>query len=493
MKRTAGLPAAASTAGKGRNIRQILNAKADGGFAVTLLCSMEGRADCSGSVLERLAQTAALLLDPARKAALPPRLLAKVEEARSLVRDGFPLRVRMLLLSRGGELERSETDRKRLEEALQTKVREAGLNRCGPDVQEVEARCFTPHDLIALRRPRQKLDGVTLQLVGKMLVEDQNFKRVLIGRIHVRKIAALCRTHGDLFLENGGCGPRALFGGREEKTVRRMLTTQPADWFYFLTGGVTLLCRRFNYNALQATDHAVIIGGLRVAGGGSLCRAVCRVLQDLPEEAVPDASLKLRVYAVDADEDGGGAFARGLAHVAEGRNPLEADLPQADDGRWMRLEEGARALGSTFRREGGSGGSFRSLETDSTIITPRTVAAAVLSVWRRRPHQGRFLRRWSSRELNDLIFRDLNAAQALLAVRILRDVEMRVRSEGADAPVLLSYAPHWFAMLMGAAMLNEAGLTIDEVDERSFRELEAAYAESSGAWYRARWSACRRP
>ena len=118
------------------------------------------------------------------------------------------------------------------------------------------------------------------------------------------------------------------------------------------------------------------------------------------------------------------------------------DLRSNDE--WQRtLELGIRELGFEFKRHREEGG------VGPGTVTSATVAEAVLAIWRERPHQAKFRRREHFGKLYEAIFKDLNAAQAVMATLIFRMVEGRRREGGDDPPDFLPYASHHIAMLLG--------------------------------------------
>ncbi|MGK5094257.1 abortive phage resistance protein, partial [Deltaproteobacteria bacterium TL4] len=100
------------------------------------------------------------------------------------------------------------------------------------------------------------------------------------------------------------------------------------------------------------------------------------------------------------------------------------------------------------------------------------VAESVLAVWRKKPHQAKFRRREHFGKLYDDIFKNLNAAQALLAVLIFRHVENeRKRPTTPNPASFLPYASHYLSMLIGRHLLKDRGTTMDQVSHRNFQEI----------------------
>ena len=137
-------------------------------------------------------------------------------------------------------------------------------------------------------------------------------------------------------------------------------------------------------------------------------------------------------------------------------------------------------LGYTYERQREESPNGR---TGPHVVTSAAVAAAVLAVWRERPHQAKFRRRELFGKLYNLVFEGLNAAQALLAALICRMVENRRKSTVNDAPDHLPYASFHLAMLVGRELLKDAGLRADDVSHRNFGKLAASLTEDGDRYY----------
>ncbi|MBK9756827.1 MAG: hypothetical protein IPO88_25680 [Nannocystis sp.] len=73
--------------------------------------------------------------------------------------------------------------------------------------------------LVELKVPREI--NTVLAFEGDAAVEDLSFRRVLVGRLSVRQIAALMHEHGDLLLERN----IRRFLGPNNRVNHDMLTT----------------------------------------------------------------------------------------------------------------------------------------------------------------------------------------------------------------------------------------------------------------------------
>lgn len=118
------------------------------------------------------------------------------------------------------------------------------------------------------------------------------------------------------------------------------------------------------------------------------------------------------------------------------------------------------------------------------VITSSIVAEAVLAIWRKRPHQAKFRRKEHFGKLYEDIFKQLNAAQALLAVLIFRAVENeRKRPTTANPPDFLPYSSHCIAMLIGCKLLKNKSIPIGQVSHRNVQELVREFADNQPRYH----------
>ena len=119
------------------------------------------------------------------------------------------------------------------------------------------------------------------------------------------------------------------------------------------------------------------------------------------------------------------------------------------------------------------------------MITSSLVAAAVLAVWRAKPHQARFHRHQHFAKLYDLIFAGLAAPQALLATLIYRFVERARKLATDDSPDFLPYASYHLAMLIGRDLLAGLQIAPSDISHLNFGALRAALERDGDSHYAA--------
>ena len=440
------------------------------GFLVTLfqgkykIRDLSGAANFPENSVRQALNTVEVLFDPSRTTALNQKIKPKIAEIHSLIGDGYIPSVHFVLCNNGA----SWTANAGLliadaERQYRDKVRIVHYN----------------HDSIVgiLQRPK-KVDAI-LTLSGQALVEDMNYQRVLIGRAAVHEIGRLFEQHGDRLLDRNVRRYLGLRSNRVNAAIHDTLS-DPAksDKFYFYNNGITIVCDKFDYNALQRADYQVRIHNLQVINGGQTCMTIQRTLNGGrdADAAAESAYVLVRVYQL-ADEDG--ELVRAITYATNSQNPIGLRDLRSNDALQRRLEIGISQLGYAYQRQREAGNGT------SNQVTGATVAEAALAVWRARPHQARFLRKEHFGKLYDDIFRDLNAAQALLAVLIFRAVEKaRRHPEMPQPPDFLPYASHHVALLIGRALLRDRQVTVEQVSHRNFAALRAAFEAGRAAYYR---------
>ena len=116
--------------------------------------------------------------------------------------------------------------------------------------------------------------------------------------------------------------------------------------------------------------------------------------------------------------------------------------------------------------------------------THATAAEAVLSVWRKRPHQAKFQGRELFGKLYDLIFSDdINGAQVIIATLLFRMAEKKRRNPPAGSPDFVAYASCFAAMLMGRYLLADLGITMQQLTHVKFAEAKTKLEQNEEAYF----------
>jgi hypothetical protein len=288
----------------------------------------------------------------------------------------------------------------------------------------------------------------------------------------------LFNKHGDLLLDRNVRRFLGLQGNRVNLGIQHTLNTEAErSNFYFYNNGITLLCKKFTYNALQGENYQVRAEGLQIINGGQTCKTIQSTLAALAgaSPGLEKAFVLVRLYQLPDDSVD---LVRSITYATNSQNPVDLRDLRSNDPKQKSLESAMAGLGYTYHRHR----SQASLKPSD--ISSATAAEAVLSVWRARPHQAKYYGREHFGKLYDLIFSDaLNASQAIIATLLYRFAENKRRRPPAGAPDFVAYASCFIAMLMGRFLLADLGIKVEQLDHRKFPEAKAKVEEKSEEYF----------
>ena len=405
----------------------------DGEFTVSIfqgkykIKDLRGEANFPENGVQKAVNTIGTLFDPAKQIVLNDKIAPKVEEIRSFVRDGLIPNVRVVLCNNG----------KKWTDQAQNWIDQSGFHK-----DQVEWVHWN-HDMIVSVLQKKKAVDDSLRLHGKAVIEDFNYRRVLIGKVSVTEIAELFNRHNDLLLERNIRRYLGLHSNRVNFDIHNtLIDPQRRNNFYFFNNGITMICRKFRHNALQGENYQLKLESLQIINGGQTCKTIQQTLNNPDLFSQYDGVYVLiRIYEL-ADDDK--EFVRDITYATNSQNPVDLKDLRSNDDIQRRLELGIQDLEYTYKRQREEGRS------GPQVVTNSIVAESVLAIWRLSPHQAKFRRREHFGALYNQIFEDLNAAQALLAVLIFRFVEnLRKRPETEKPQEFIPYASHFIAMIVG--------------------------------------------
>lgn len=426
----------------------------DGEFGVTLFQgkykkNLEGNSNFEQNSIEAMVNAIRHIFDPsADLGAINDRLRVKVEQARSLIRDGLIPRVRAIACNNG--LKWNADAQQSIDRAV-----------FGDQVTWEHVN----HDvLIGILQSIKPVDE-TLRLTGKAMVEDMNYSRVCVGRMPVVEVAALMKSHGEKLLERNIRRYLGLHGNRVNEGIRATLSSNAPENFYFFNNGITLVCDKFTYNALQQGDFQIKVKNLQIVNGGQSCMTILKTAEELEKngQALPaQASVLIRLYELSSDNDD---VVLQITHATNSQNPVDLKDLRANDVRQQQLEQSIQNLGYSYRRK------RMDATTKATDITTGAAAEAVLAIWRKAPHQAKFLTREHFGKLYDTIFSEsLNGAQVVIAALLYRIAENHRRRPHGDDPLFVRYASCFIAMQMGKRLLKALDIKLNGLDHRNFAQ-----------------------
>lgn len=437
----------------------------DNEFVVTLFQGKYSQKNLEGANafpqvgVEKAVQAVRTLFDPRSTPTLNPRLAVQVAEIHSRLSDGYIPQVRFLLCNNGQSWKVPEAQQIIDHERFGDKAHFEHVN----------------HDVLV--RILQSTVPVkdTLQFAGKVIVEDFNYTRVFIGKVPVTELARLMEVHGDRLLERNIRRYLGMHGNRVNDAIRQTLeSSTDRQNFYFYNNGITLICDRFDYNALQPENHKVRVEGLQIINGGQTSKTIWATLGSQSASSPEGAYVLVRLYQVAQESQG---LVQMITYATNSQNPVDLKDLRSNDEKQRRLELSIHALGYEYRRQ-------RSSATlGLTDISVGTAAEAVLSIWRERPQQAKFWTTEHFGKLYDEIFtEELNGAQVVTAVLLFRIAENKRKRPPAGAPDLVRYGSCFAAMLMGVFLLTDLKIELAQLDHRNF-EAARSLIEARGEGY----------
>lgn len=439
-----------------------ISEKYDGEFTVSLFQGKyKSKVDCNFPLdgIKGLINAIRYLFDPKVKLKhINLRLLAKVEEVRSLIQDGCIPQVRALACNNGLNWDMSA------QEAIE----------CANFGDRVTWEHINHERLIEILQASKPVKD-TLKLSGKALIEDMNFSRVLVGRISVTEVAALIERHGERLLERNIRRYLGLHGNRVNEGIRDTLTSDEKNNFYFYNNGITLTCENFSYNSFQNDDYQVRVENLQIINGGQTCMTIFKTLRDnnwTPTNA--QVYVLLRLYQLPRENED---LVQRITYATNSQNPVDLKDLRSNDEFQKRLEIDINQLGFTYRRKR-SESNVRSMD-----ITPGVAAEAILSVWREKPHQAKFFSREHFGKLYNAIFTEqLNGSQVIIAVLLYRIAENRRKRPNPTDPFVVRYASCFIAMQMGRKLLADLNIQMKDISHKNF-ELAENFIEQKNEVY----------
>lgn len=425
----------------------------EGEFTVTLFQAkykhenLDGEANFPENGVTKAVQAVRALFNPAAPVDMNPRLQASIEEVRSLITDGFIPRVRFVLCNNGLRWKEPEAQRVIDRERFPDRVRFEHVN----------------HDtLVQILQSTQPVKD-TLQFAGRAVVEDFNFSRVFVGKVAVTEIARLMDAHGDRLLERNIRRYLGLQGNRVNEGIKQTLSkVDERPNFFFYNNGVTLICKQFDYNALQNENFKVRVDGLQIINGGQTCKTIQATLKQINGDAagLDTAYVLVRLYQLGEQA---GALVSTITYATNSQNPVDLRDLRSNDPVQKKLEISVRDLGYEYKPKRSD------VATKAIDITSSVAAEAILSAWRRAPQQARFRNAEHFGRLYGGIFsEDLNGAQLVIAVLLYRIAENKRKRPPEDAPPLVRYASCFSAMLMAQYLLVDMGVELQGLDHRNF-------------------------
>lgn len=424
----------------------------DGEFTVTIFQgkykhkNLDGESNFPENGVKNAINMLFVLFDPSKPLSVNEKLKPRIEDIRSLIQDGYIPNVRLMLCNNGSKWDAE----------AQGWIEQSGMNN-----EQVQWVHFN-HDSIVQVLQRKKTVSDSITLSGKAIIEDFNFRRVLVGKVAVREIAELFNRNHDLLLERNIRRYLGLHANRVNASIHQTLTdVNKQNNFYFFNNGITMVCQKFRHNALQGENYQLKLENIQVINGGQTCKTIQHTLNDPNNQNRYDnVYVLLRLYELAEDDQD---FIREITYATNSQNPVDLRDLKSNDPIQYQLETGIQALGYSYKR-------FRD---DASIsgkqITSAITAEAVMAVWRKKPHQSKFRRKELFGKLYKIVFEHLTPAQAVLAVLVFRVAENERKRPVyiKPEPSFLPYSAHYMAMLIGQELLENHQLSFKNINQKN--------------------------
>lgn len=411
------------------------------------------------NAVEKAVNTIKCVFDPSSQIELNAESRKKVDEIRSFILDGAIPYVTFVMLGNG--LPWNQDGQNHIDNAF------AGQ-------EQVRFEYFSHRDIMRYMNREHPID-TQLAFCGKAVQENFNYKRVILGRVSIMEIYRLMEEFGDGLLEKN---IRRYLGKNivNEGIEQTLLDVEKRQNFFFFNNGVTMICRNFSFNGLQEQNWIVKTGDLQIINGGQTCRTIYRVMKEHADQDFSQTYLLVRLYEVDDTENQG--IVQDIIYATNSQNPVDFRDLKSNHEWQLLLEKGAQDLGYVYKRKRDN--------TSNTSVIPSTVAAeAVFAVWRDGPHLAKYRKNEFFDKYYDKIFKDLNAAQMILAVLIFRYCDgyrkRDSRQEGIEEH--RPYSQYFMAYMVGKQILETFHLKLEQLTHRNFPEIRDYFEANRESMY----------
>lgn len=380
-----------------------------------------------------------------------------IEEIRSLIGDGYIPVVKVVFFNNG---------------LTWNTEGEQHINNANFPRNQVEFEHINHESIVDFIQSTKPIKA-NLQLKGLGIVENFNFKRVLIGKMNVVEVAKLFDQFGDGLLERNIRRYLGLNRNRVNEAIRETLTSDSKDDFYFKNNGITLVCNNFSYNALQEKNWNITTENLQVINGGQTCKTIQNTISENSETDFSEVYVLIRLYEL-ALVDENDKLVNEITLATNSQNPVDLSDLRSNDRIQRTLETDIKELGYNYRRK-------RDVASSSSSVIPLSVAAqAIFAIWKEKPHLAKFKRKELFGSLYDRVYtKDLNAAQIVIAVLIYRYCDnQRRKSELIEVFPHIPYSNYFMSMIMGQLLLKELNIKLNKLTHLNFIEVKDYFEDN---------------
>jgi len=409
---------------------------------------LEVDANFPSNSIQKVTDTIRTIFDPSKSVIKNKELASKIAEISSLISDA-KIPIIKSVFTNNGLIWNDEGD---------NHIRNADF----PEDQ-VLFEHYNHNDIVH-KITNNKPVKATIRLSGISIAEDYNFKRVIIGKLNVLEIKSIFDAHGDNLLQKN---VRRYLGLKSKNNVnlaiKETLKSDKRENFYFYNNGITMVCSRYNYAGLQKSDWIVNVEDLQIINGGQTCKTIQNTLHEFPDKDYTNVFVLVRLYELSGDSTQD--LITDVTLATNSQNPVDLRDLRANDHIQRALEVDVKNLGYTYKR-------VRDAVSSGDFIPSSVAAEAIYSIWSEKPHVTKFSRNNLFGKYYEQIFKNINAAQLVIAVNIFRFCDNLRRKENLidDFPHM-PYSNLFLSMIIGKLVLKDNGVVFNKLDHNSFTKI----------------------
>ena len=398
--------------------------------------------------IQRVIGSIGAIFDPSKPIEMNDDLMPKVEDIRSLIADGYIPNIKCIFTNNGLKWNIDGDNH----------IENSGF----PDNQ-VKFEYFNHKDIVDSIQSKTGINE-TLQLAGKSVQEDFNFKRVLVGKINVVELANLFKRHGDKLLDQN---IRKYLGiNRVNTDIQNTLLSDKRENFYFYNNGITMICSKFSHNGLQAGNWIVKVNDLQIINGGQSCKTILYTVKNNPTVDYSNAYVLVRLYELSGD--GMESLITDITIATNSQNPVDLRDLRANDDLQKRIETAVADLKYIYKRK-----KDNTIPLRDTTILSSVAAESIYSVWKKKPHQAKFKKNELFGAFYNQVFDNINGAQLVVAVLIYRFCDsQRKKTALRNKYPHIPYSNYFMSMIIGNLLLSDLGISLDGLTHQKFEEVK---------------------
>ena len=417
----------------------------------------------------KMLNSLSLILDPYKNTTnLSSRLATKIAEIKDLIQNGIIPSVDIFMCNNG----------LKWDDESENIIKEANL----PDW--ITFHHINHKDIVNLLRDKETIDD-RIEFKGKIIVEDFNYARVLIGKVNVKEFYRIFNQHGDKLLEKN---VRKYLGvkNRVNEAIKESLLKEDNSNFFFLNNGITMIVSDFSYNAMQDKDFTIQLKDINIINGGQTCKTIEETIKDNPTLNFDNAYVLVRVYKLSPEQE---KIINEITYATNSQTAINLrDLKANDEIQKNLIEAVAKLELDKNNNPVYSYKPKRDAVVSRNAISITVAAEAILSVWIRKPHVVKFRknRMFEDSYYNEIFNHSLNASKLVLAVLIWRFVETKRKTAKNELYIkypFLGYASNIVSMIIGDLLIKDIGINREQISHTNFIRLKNIFEEKKEIYY----------